>query len=63
MENMHADHGVNQVSELVREWNGSFSLPSVISLENLQTVSQLIRCNSKFYQTSGDLTVSTLNSQ
>ena len=36
MENMHADHGVNQVSELVREWNGSFSLPSVIDLEKSQ---------------------------
>ena len=36
MENMHTDHGVNQVSELAREWNGSFSLPSVIGHENSQ---------------------------
>ena len=33
---MHTDHGVNQVSELVRDWNGSFSVPSVTGLENSQ---------------------------
>ena len=36
MGNLHTDHGVNQVLELVREWNGSFSVPPVIGLENSQ---------------------------
>ena len=36
MGNLHTDHGVNQVSELVRDWNGSFSVPSVTGLENSQ---------------------------
>ena len=39
MGNLHTDHGVNQVSELVREWNGSFSLPLWLALKTRNNLS------------------------